>query len=142
MVDEVMTAAMEKILQGQPRTAACLKGYILRICVNLSSRALRAQQNGKRVDLDLEQISDRVATCEERLFAEERAEVVRHVLSALGRRDRSVLVDLFCNELTRAEVCEKHGVTRPQMRQILFQARERFRRAWRKGVSGCEVEEV
>jgi DNA-directed RNA polymerase specialized sigma24 family protein len=75
--------------------------------------------------------SDRAETCEERLFAEERAEAVRKVLGTLGRRDRGVLVDLFYKELTRAEVCGKYGVTRQQLRLILFHARERFRKGWR-----------
>ena len=93
---------------------------------------MRAQPNAKSVDLDMEQISDKAGTCEERLFAEDRAEVVRNVLSALGRRDRGVLVDLFYKELTRGEVCENYGVTRQQLRLILFHARQRFPEEWRK----------
>jgi RNA polymerase sigma factor (sigma-70 family) len=130
LVDGVMTAAMEKILRGEPRNAACLMAYISRICSNLLAKAIRTQPNGTRMDLDKEQISDRAETCEERLLAEERAEEVRRVLSALGRRDRGVLVDLFCHEFTRGEVCEKYGVTRQQLRLILFHARERFRKRW------------
>jgi hypothetical protein len=51
---EMMTAAMVKILQGKPRTAACLKGYIFGICSNLFGKAIRAQPNCKGMDLEME----------------------------------------------------------------------------------------
>jgi hypothetical protein len=54
LVDEMMTAAMVKILQGKPRTAACLKGYIFGICSNLFGKAIRAQPNCKGMDLEME----------------------------------------------------------------------------------------
>ena len=79
---------------------------------------------------DVERIPDGAKTTEVRLEEREKAEAVRKTLSTLRRRDRDVLVDLFYNEVSRKEVCDKHGVTGDQLRLILFYAVRRFQKQW------------
>ncbi len=135
LVNDVMAAAMEKIMRGEPRDAAHLPGYICGICANMTKRELRPSASNERVEADFERIPDGTKTIEERLQESEKAKAVRKVLSGLGRRDREVLVDLFYHERKRDEICEKHGVTRDQLRMILFHARQRFQRDWEKQTS-------
>jgi DNA-directed RNA polymerase specialized sigma24 family protein len=66
------------------------------------------------------------------MLVEERAKTVRAVLATLKARDRDILVDLFYRELDRDEVCKQRGVTREQLRLVLFRARGRFQQQWRK----------
>jgi RNA polymerase sigma factor (sigma-70 family) len=133
LIDEVMAAAMQKILSGEPRDATCLAAYVRGICANLTKKP---NPTNHGVDLNFEQLSDRTPSAEERLLAEERARTVRAVLVTLKPRDHDTLVDLFYNDLTRNEVCEKYGVSREQLRLVLFRARTRFQEKWEKQSKG------
>jgi RNA polymerase sigma factor (sigma-70 family) len=127
LIDEVMAVAIQKILSGEPRDAACLASYIRGICGNL---AKKPKYNSYGVEINFDKLSDDALTVEEQMLAKERARIVRTVLITLKDRDRDVLVDLFYNELARSEVCDKYGVTREQLRLILFRARGRFQEQW------------
>jgi RNA polymerase sigma factor (sigma-70 family) len=129
MIDEVMAAAIEKILLGQPRDPANLAAYVRAIGANLAGKP-RLVNCG--IDFNFERISDPSLTAEERILNEERAKTVRTVLQTLKPRDRHILVDLFYNELEREEVCRKYAVTREQLRLVLFRARGRFQEKWEK----------
>ena len=130
LVDSAMTAAFEKIRQGQPREATRLAAYVTGICVNRMRLALRPSFNTHGQDPEKLHIQDQTRNPEEKLIENERAHEVREVLGTLGQRDRDVLVDLFYHEKDRAEVCEKHGVDRKTLRLILFRARKRFQNHW------------
>jgi RNA polymerase sigma factor (sigma-70 family) len=125
IIDEVMAAAIQKILDGEPRDAACLPSYVRAICANIA-RKPRTQG----VELNVDHLSDGEITMEERLLQNERARMVRDVLITLKSRDRNILVDLFYNDMARDEVCNKYGVTRERLRLILFRARARFQEKW------------
>lgn len=129
LIDEIMAIALENIFKGQLRDAACLPGYVRAICANI---ARRPDSSSQTVELDLDRISARSLSAEQNLLAEERANLVRNVLRTLAIRDRNILVDLFYNDLKREEVCAKYGVTRDQLRLLLFRARGRFQEKWAK----------
>ncbi len=128
LADEVMAAALEKILNGEPRDPSCLAAYVRGICANLTKRPDPTAQQG--VDFNVDQLSDRAASAEEAMISQERARTVRRVLTSLKPRDRLILVDLFYNEMDRDEVCRKYHVSREQLRLILFRARARFQKRW------------
>jgi RNA polymerase sigma factor (sigma-70 family) len=131
LVDDVMAAAIENIMLGRLSDASCLPSYICGILSNSIKRTLRTarpQSIYRRFDVDC--IPDGAKTTELRLEESERAEAVTTTLSSLSRRDREVLVDLFYHELSRKEVCNKHGVTNDQLRLILFYAVRRFQKKW------------
>jgi RNA polymerase sigma factor (sigma-70 family) len=131
LVDDVMAAAIENIMQGHPQEASRLPAYICGIFSNHMKRAMRpVRLNEAFVPFDLERVSDGAKTTELRMEEREKAQAVSKTLEALSRRDRQVLVDLFYNELSRKEVCGKHGVTGDQLRLILFYAIRRFQKKW------------
>jgi RNA polymerase sigma factor (sigma-70 family) len=127
LIDEVMVAAMEKIMSGEPRNAASLPAYVRGICANLARRPSPATQD---LDLLYDRVPDRGPSPEQTLIAKEKAQIVQEVLGTLKARDRNGLVDLFYHELDRDEVCTKHGVSREQLRLLLFRARKRFQERW------------
>jgi RNA polymerase sigma factor (sigma-70 family) len=131
LVDDVMAAAIENIMRGQPRDASRLAAYVCGIFSNSMKRAVRpGRRDAAFVPVDLERVSDGAKTAERRMEEKEKAEAVRKTLSALSRRDREVLIDLFYHELSREEVCQKHAVTNAQLRLILFYAVRRFQKKW------------
>jgi len=132
IIDEVMAAAMEKILLGQPRDPANLAAYVRAIAANLAGKPRVANC---AADFNFDRISDPSRTAEERILEEERAKTVRTVLKNLKPRDRDILVDLFYNELDREEVCRKYAIKRDQLRLVLFRARGRFQEKWEKKAS-------
>jgi RNA polymerase sigma factor (sigma-70 family) len=135
LIDDVMAAAIENIMRGQPRDASYLPGYVCGICLNLMRQAMRPSRPGDDfVLLDPDRISDSAKTTEVRIEEREKAEAVSKILSTLSRRDREVLVDLFYHELSRQEISEKHGVTTGQLRLILFHASRRFRKKWKEAL--------
>jgi RNA polymerase sigma factor (sigma-70 family) len=130
LVDSVMAAAIDKVMQGQPRKSAHLPAYVAGICSNLTNRSLRRGLNVVGVDLDQMQVPDRANSAEANILLRERAQSVRSVLANLGQRDRGVLLDLFYHDAERDEVCRKYQVTRKTLRLILFRARQRFQAQW------------
>ena len=131
LIDDVMAAAIEKIMQGQPRDATRLAAYIGGILSNSMKRAMRPTRlSTDFVQLDLDRISTGAKTADLRIEEREQAEAVSKTLGTLSRRDREVLVDLFYHDLSRQDVCEKHGVTTDQLRLILFYAIRRFQKKW------------
>jgi RNA polymerase sigma factor (sigma-70 family) len=129
VIDEVMAVAIQRILSGEPRDASSLAAYVRGICANI---ARKPKHNSHGVDINFDKLSDDSLTAEERMLAQERARSVRRILVKLKHRDRDVLVDLFYNDLARGEVCDKYGVSREQLRLILFRARGRFQEQWTK----------
>ena len=100
------------------------------ICSNLTKVAMRPKSNMEVVRGDFERVPDCAKTAVERLQEAETAQAVFGVLRTLSQRDREVLVDLFYRGLSRADTAQKHGVTRDQLRIILFQALKRFKKKW------------
>jgi RNA polymerase sigma factor (sigma-70 family) len=131
LVDEVMAAAFEKIMRGEPRDATRLSAYVRGICLNLSKTAMRPASHKDEVELDFDRLSSNGQTIEEELIHKETAAAITKVLSMLSVRDRGLLVDVFYSEIDRDEVCRKHHVTREQLRLILFRARQRFQECWK-----------
>jgi RNA polymerase sigma factor (sigma-70 family) len=129
LMDEIMAAAMEKILAGEPRDPSCLAAYIRGICTNLA-RHPDPNSHPTSAAFNLDHLSDRALSAEEQLISKETARTVRMVLTSLKPRDRHILTDLFYNDLDRREVCRKYNVNREQLRLILFRARGRFQKKW------------
>jgi RNA polymerase sigma factor (sigma-70 family) len=130
LIDQVMVAAIERILKGEPKDATRLVAYVRGICSNLTKKEMRGRPLIMRMDLNLDLFADSAPRADHKLLEQERAEAVRKVLETLGKRDRAILVDLFWEEMTREEVCEKYKLSRERLRMILFHARRRFEKRW------------
>ena len=84
LIDSVMSAALDKVLKGEPRDATRLAAYISGICSNLMRHSLRPSFNTGGADPDQLQLVDRADNAEQRLLKQERAEKLHTALSSLG----------------------------------------------------------
>jgi RNA polymerase sigma factor (sigma-70 family) len=132
LADDVMAAAIEKIMAGEPRDAAYLPAYVRKICTNFIRREIDRGPKRDWAALDPEKMAGNGKTPEEAARAKEMAKAVWEVLAALRFRYRNLLIDIFYYELDRDEVRRKYGKTPEQMRLILFHARRRFQKEWWK----------
>jgi RNA polymerase sigma factor (sigma-70 family) len=134
LIDEVMFAVITNIMRGQPRDSAKLISYVRGVCSNLRNRTIRNRVNRpQEVEIELDRLTLRGDTAAERLLKQETEKKIQKVLRELSARDRNILTDLFYNELTRDEVCAKYPpLTRDQLKMILFHARQRFQKWWKK----------
>jgi RNA polymerase sigma factor (sigma-70 family) len=130
LVDDVMAAAIQSILQGKPENANRLPAYVYGILANVTKVAMRPKANVELAQAEFDHVPDSAQTTLEKLQAAETQQAVLEVLRTLRRRDRAVLVDIFYHGLSRAETAKKHRVTRDQLRMILFQALKRFKKKW------------
>jgi RNA polymerase sigma factor (sigma-70 family) len=130
LVDDVMAAVIEKVMSGEPREAACLPGYVRGICANLQKREIKSHAKYEVVDLDLNRLSGSAESPEESALNREKASAVWRVIEGLRVRHRNVLLDVHYYGLDRDEACQKYGVTREQLKLILFHARRKFQKEW------------
>ena len=73
LVDEVMAAAIENILRGEPRDASRLPAYIFGILANSTKRALRpAKRDIHFVQIDHDRVADGEQTTDRRIEEKEK----------------------------------------------------------------------
>lgn len=133
LMDKVMATVLERIFRGEPQDATRLVPYVYGICSNLTKTEMRPRLKLEQWTVFQDEIRDGTETVEETLMAEERAAAVKAVLGKLRKQDQAVLRDVFYFDLDREEICQKHHVTREQLRLMLFRARRRFQEEWGSG---------
>ena len=72
LVDEVMAAAIAKILRGEARDAARLSAYIRGICSNLAKSSMRPSAKMIDVPLDFDRMANPERTAEEKMMQSEK----------------------------------------------------------------------
>jgi RNA polymerase sigma factor (sigma-70 family) len=133
LAEDVMAAVIERVIAGEPRDGAMLPAYVRGVCLNFIRKEIdRIRSRPERGDVDFDKQIGNGKTPEETLRAQELAKAVWDVLATLRIRYRNILIDVFYHELDREEVRRKYGKTPEQMRLILFHARRRFQKEWRK----------
>jgi RNA polymerase sigma factor (sigma-70 family) len=130
LIDDVMAAVIVNVMAGEPREAASLPAYVRGVCANVQKKEIKQQGKYDLADIDLERLKSKGQNPEQNALAQEKARAVWKVLSKLRVRHRNILLDLHYHGLERDEVCAKYGVTREQLRLILFHARRKFQQEW------------
>jgi RNA polymerase sigma factor (sigma-70 family) len=135
MVDDLsgdtMVAVIEKIGQGEPRNPACLAAYVFQICHNKSLEALRRLTGDRHfTEVDWNLFPGSGKTPQQDVLDKELAQKVEKACKKLASRDRDALTGVFYDGRDRDEVCKEYGVSREQLKMILFRARQKFKREW------------
>jgi RNA polymerase sigma-70 factor (ECF subfamily) len=65
--------------------------------------------------------------------AKQTKDIVRNILNQMGEKDRCLLRAIFLEERDKDEVCQEFGVTRENLRVLLFRARRSFRSFYTEG---------
>ncbi len=130
---ETMVAIIEKIRKGEPQNPAALAAYVFQICHNKSLETLRRLTVERQfTEVDWNVFPGSGKTPQQKTLDKEMSERVAKTFEQLPARDRQALAGVFYEGRDRDEVCKECGVTRDQLKMILFRARDRFRREWER----------
>jgi RNA polymerase sigma-70 factor, ECF subfamily len=126
LCQETFRIALEKIRRGDVRDAKRLSGFMCGLARNLTIDHARRSRRADPVAATDE--SDPAPSQLELLLADERADIVRKVLSELGSdRDRQILFRFYVAEEAKARICADLGLSSLHFNRVLFRARERYR---------------
>jgi RNA polymerase sigma factor (sigma-70 family) len=130
---DTMLAVIEKIAKGEPQNPACLAAYVFQICHNKGLEALRRLTSERQfTEVDWNLFPGGGKTPQQKVLDRELGQKVAKTFKKLPSRDRCALAGVFYDGRDRDEVCKECGVTRDQLKMILFRAREKFRREWER----------
>lgn len=128
---QTFSIAIQKIRRGEVRNAVRLSGFVCGIARNIAMEFARSPYRART-----ERITDGPPAREpgplETLLRRENAEAVRKILTQLSRRDQEVLRRFYLGEEPKNSICERMGLESSHFDQIIFHARQRCRRLFRK----------
>jgi len=128
---ESFRLVLEKVRAGEVREPERLSGFISSLARNVMIEQFRRQ--ARRRAREEQEAGQPFATPEpsplDGLLREEQGALAREVLAGLASdRDREVLYRFYLADDDRDEICAELGVTAGHFNQILFRARERYKR--------------
>ncbi len=126
--------ALEKIRRGELRDPDRLPGFMCGLARNLAIESLRQLRRTDRLpDVEREPASDADIGPLGQLLRDERAAVVRQVLSELPmERDREILFRFYIAEEDKERICDDLGLSGLHFNRVLHRARERFRELYER----------
>jgi RNA polymerase sigma-70 factor, ECF subfamily len=128
---ESFRLVLEKVRAGEVREPERLSGFISSLAHNVIIEQFRRQS--RRRAREEQEAGQPFATPEpsqlDGLLREEQDALARQVLASLpSERDRKVLYRFYITDDDKDEICAELGVTASHFNQILFRARERYKR--------------
>jgi len=132
LCQETFRIALEKIRRGEIREPEKLSGFISSLARNLAIRRLRPRPHW-RPESPNEDIIDPAPNPEEELLRQERAKIVRQVISEMSSdRDRQILFRFYIAEEEKEKICADLGLTSLHFNRVLSRARQRFKELYKK----------
>jgi RNA polymerase sigma-70 factor, ECF subfamily len=128
---ETFRLVIEKLRAGEVREPERLSGFISSLARNLVIEQFRRQSRQRaREEPEAGQPFASPAPSQlDGLLRQEHSALARQVLDSLpSDRDRTVLYRFYIADDDKEEICAELGVTALHFNQILFRARERFKR--------------
>lgn len=104
-----------------------LGAFVNAVCNNVLLEMFRHQARVSGVDEDVPEPTDGRPDPEAEAVRADSRRIVRQVLAEMGERDRTVLREVFLDELDKDDVCRRHRIDREYLRVVLHRARARFR---------------
>jgi RNA polymerase sigma-70 factor (ECF subfamily) len=137
LYQETFQLALEKIRNGEVREPERLSGFICGLARNLVIDHFRrdSRQSPCQSRKASGQLPHRAPNQLDRLLEEEKAAVVRQVLSELtSERDRQVLHRFYIAEDDKDEICADLALTSLHFNRVLYRARERYKELYERFV--------
>src|SRR5215813_10136342 len=132
LCQETFRIALEKIRHGEVREPDKLSGFICGLARNLAIGHLRPRPHW-RPESQNEDIIDRAPNPEEELLRQERAKIVRQVISEMSSdRDRQILFRFYIAEEEKEKICADLGLTSLHFNRVLSRAKQRFKELYKK----------
>jgi len=126
---ETFQLLLQKIRAGEVREPERLSGYVVSVARNVTIEHFRkTARRAPAESLDAEWPSPAPSQLDG-LLKQEKAALARQVLAELpSDRDRKVLYRFYIAEDEKDEICRDLGLSSLLFNQVLFRARERFRK--------------
>jgi RNA polymerase sigma-70 factor, ECF subfamily len=140
LYQESFRIVLEKIRAGEVREPDRLAGFICAVVRNLVIAHYRKSLKQPVSDQPEFELPSPALSPLDQLLKDEAATLARRVLAELpSGRDRKVLYRLYIAEDDKEQICKDLGLTSLLFNQVVFRARERFRklfeeRAKKKGL--------
>jgi RNA polymerase sigma-70 factor (ECF subfamily) len=109
------------------RDAKCLGSFVISMCRNVAREHGREPHFDQADDIVLNGFPDRKKSAIDIVLTQEQQEMVREVLDSLPERDRRILRAVFLSEEDKDQVCKEFGVTRDNLRVLVWRAFRKFR---------------
>jgi RNA polymerase sigma-70 factor (ECF subfamily) len=133
-VEEATQETFRRVLAAV-RTACiedsqALGSFVLGTCDNVLSETFRRdiREGGNLSD----NMISRTPLPDAILLTEEHCALVRRIVDEMPERDRIAIKLFYFEEQDKDEICRTLGVSRENLRLVLFRARERFEKQWKK----------
>jgi len=127
---ETFRIALEKIRSGHVRQPDRLSGFVCAVARNAAIDYVRRARKTVPLEggINADQISDSTPSQLEEMLNQEKAAIVRQIISELKiKRDREVLFRYFIAEEDRNKICADLDLTRTQLNSVIFRAGARFK---------------
>ena len=110
--------------------------FVNSVCKNVYFESNRDSYRSQPLNDSHLETPDKIVDLEKSLITEETKERVREILDEMSTKDRDLLRAIFLEEGDKDEVCQRFGVDRDYLRVRLHRAKERFKEAYTKSISG------
>jgi RNA polymerase sigma-70 factor, ECF subfamily len=132
LYQDTFLMVLEKIKAGEVREPERLAGFICGVARNLALGHFRKgsrRGESRQLDSDTIPLPSPSPSQLDQLLREEKGRMARRVLEMLpSERDRTVLLRFYVAEDEKEEICADLGLSSLLFNQILFRARERYKK--------------
>lgn len=141
LVQDILLTALLSLREGKVRQVEHLPGFVHGIALHVLAAAERKQgrQDGALNPIDTDQIEADEPEPATQIQKRQRDALVRALLHRLPvARDRQALWRLYVLEHDRERICRELELSPERLNQVLFRARERFRKIVQGGLLDVE----
>jgi RNA polymerase sigma factor (sigma-70 family) len=129
-VHDCFLIVTEAIRAGELRDPARLMGYVRTVVRRHIAASIDEAVTRRRSSVEFEDsvfsVSDWKDNPEQRVLANQRAEIARRVFKGVSRRDREILRRFYLLEQPQEQICAEMGLTYNQFRLLKSRAKARF----------------
>lgn len=128
-VHDTFLVVVSAIQRGELREPARLPGFIRTVVRRQVFAEIDKVVQTRRDQVDFDAgayIADHSRSPEDKVIAEQRAEIMRQVLAEISERDREILTRFYIHEETQEQICSDMGLSETQFRLLKSRAKGRF----------------
>lgn len=132
MMEDIRQETFLRVLQTIRRangvqTPERLGAFVNSVCNNVMLEHFRSSTRHRQMPEDTPEIIDETADPSQNIKLEERRKLVGDILAELSQKDRTLLMQVFFEELDKDVICREMNVNAEYLRVLIHRAKTRFR---------------
>src|SRR5256714_4220282 len=134
-VHDTFLIVVNAIRRGDLREPERLMGFVRTVVRRQVAAYIEQAVHNRKEQTDLESgvtVADRKDNPEQEAMIQQKAELMKSVLSCLSERDRDILVRFYLLEQTQEQICREMSLTETQFRLLKSRAKAKFGEIGRK----------